>query len=110
MKLASNRHTTEGQADANPSSLVALQDASAKAADMLAHLMHASALSEGRFGETSSFVPRALGRRRDWIEDAVDALGVNGLGLAGHRRPAGSWSRRLQPERDETERLGLRAT
>ncbi len=52
----------------------------------------------------------AGGRRQtDRIEDAVDALGMNGLGLTGRCCPAASWSGRLQCKRDETERLGLRA-
>lgn len=41
------------------------------------------------------------------IKYAADALGVGGTGSGG--MPRALWSGRLQPERDETEELGLRA-
>ena len=49
---------------------------------------------------------RAYLRQIDWVENAVDALGVMDRGSAGHHRPANLWSGRLQLERDKTERLG----
>jgi hypothetical protein len=52
---------------------------------------------------------RAYLRQIDWVENTVDALGVNRSGLGGASSPANLWSGRLQLERDKTERLGLRA-
>jgi hypothetical protein len=71
--------------------------------------MHAKVWSERQFllavGMRSARARRQINR----IEDAVDALEVTGRARGGHLRPGCSWSRRLQLERDETERLGLRA-
>ena len=53
----------------------------------LAHLMHAGAWSEGRFGRDEFVRSARVGSAEGLVDDAVDALGVNGSGLAGHLAP-----------------------
>jgi hypothetical protein len=75
----------------------------------LADLMHARVRSERQFLVDVRMRSARARRQMNRIEDAVDALEVTGRARGGHLRPGCSWSRRLQLERDETERLGLRA-
>jgi hypothetical protein len=75
----------------------------------LADLMHAKVWSERQFLVDVRMRSARARRQINRIEDAVDALEVTGRARGGHLRPGCSWSRWLQLERDETERLGLRA-